>query len=285
MIQFSAILLVATILIPFSSSFAAESSLRFVPKPKDLDSDERKVMSPGNLSVMYGGKNRLIYVSNQTYTYTLSKQNRGSFQIGFTNSQTGANAYSHSAIHAFFFFPRVDDPFFEILDNGDVLLMTPSGHNVTISKNTGKILSVSRATISRSTPTLENAGGTTITQLEDGLLLDCGSAIGDKARYLTPGSCTFIDPRGTRCKVPNRELFRKLDKWNARFNKTDEELAAFLKTNCPVLDITSLANRQSRRKPNQAGDLDPDKYLEKRFRELETEINRKRSNPGAAIAE
>ncbi|OFZ56585.1 MAG: hypothetical protein A2428_10765 [Bdellovibrionales bacterium RIFOXYC1_FULL_54_43] len=285
MIRFSAILLVATILIPFSSSFAAESSLRFVPKPEDLDSDERKVKSPGNLSVMYGGKSRMIYVSNQTYTYTLSKQNRGSFQIAFTNSQTGANAYSHSAIHAFFFFPRVDDPFFEILDNGDVLLMTPSGHNVTISKNTGKILSVSGATISRSAPTLQNAGGTTIARLEDGLLLDCGSAIGDKARYLTPGSCTFIDSRDTKCKVANTELFKKLDKWNARFNKTDEELAVFLKTNCPKLDITSLANPQSRRRSRTTDDLDPDKYLEKRFIELETEVNRKRNSPGAAVAE
>jgi hypothetical protein len=141
----------------------------------------------------------------------------------------------------FYFFPRRQMPVFRDPGNGTIEVRLPNGDQAVFSGKDASIVSMGRADV-KVAPEVspDNRGGVELT-LRQGIVLDCGFAIGNQPETRPQGSSVFKDAKGHSCTVKNNEVFSYFSDGNIAIRfKTDHELSIYLQTRCPELDISSL---------------------------------------------
>lgn len=145
---------------------------------------------------------------------------------------------------SFFLFPRKGSVSFEIVEGKagakEIEIQASNGARVRFSDETMRMTEFTGMKFTESREiSLTNYGGFEFVSFT-GLLLDSGwkvfgTSFADPAR----GSL-FRDSRGEICPVSNHELFTYSNEVSFTY-AADSELAAFLKTQCPALDLSGLA--------------------------------------------
>lgn len=158
---------------------------------------------------------------------------------------TSGHNSADSGSRTFYFFPVTRSPSLTTTASGQVSVQTASVPAIVFEK-TGKIAKIDGAKfVEDPAITGSNEGGVSI-DYPDGILLDCGWALGKQSIQNRNRTSTFIDPAGTRCSVQNSRVFRYVSKDEVHpLYKSASELAAFLRTACPGLDLTTLENLQT----------------------------------------
>lgn len=120
--------------------------------------------------------------------------------------------------------------------SGRLVVRTPSGVTLLL-RDDGSIERAEGGAQIREDRTISasNGGGIEFDSF-DGILLDCGWAVGKQTIEKRSGSCSFNDRDGNSCSVPNSKLFTYSD-GEASFTlaRDNKKLSAFLKKECPRL--------------------------------------------------
>jgi hypothetical protein len=141
----------------------------------------------------------------------------------------------------FYLFPRRQMPVARDPGNGTIEVRLPNGDQAVFSGNDASIVSFGRADV-KVAPEVspDNRGGVELT-LKQGIVLDCGFAIGHQPETRPQGSSVFKDSKGHLCTVKNNEVFSYFSDGNIAIRfKTDQDLSVYLQTRCPMLDMSSL---------------------------------------------
>jgi hypothetical protein len=141
----------------------------------------------------------------------------------------------------FYFFPRKHDPTFDITEDGSIEVNQASGRTAILDPDAFRLLSISGAQIKISEQVRpDNAGGVEITPTE-GLVLDCGFALGQQPEVRRNSKSVFKDSHGAKCEVKNSEVFSYAPDGDVAIRwSEDEGLKNFLKSRCKNLDLSSL---------------------------------------------
>jgi hypothetical protein len=157
-----------------------------------------------------------------------------SYGEGPDNTTTGARD--------FYLFPRKGVPSFREAQKGVLEVRAASGAVFRLDTQTQELtgLEGGALTVDRALSP-DNAGGVEIAGFQ-GLLLDCGFAMGAQPETRLNATSVFRDPENHRCEVKNSEIF-SLSGGNPviRYG-TDAQLAAFLHVRCPDLHVVDLEN-------------------------------------------
>lgn len=171
-------------------------------------------------------------VSNQIYRdYLFTNESLfmvfNSYGDGPTSTSTGARIY--------YLFPRIINyPDVAYEQNGDVTTKPSSGHLVRFDAATMKIVAIQGMTFTEDPKiTPRNKGGVELKPTA-GLLLDLGFTLGRAPNEDPNRSNQFLDIKGNKCKLKNKDLFLYKD-GDAVFKFTDSQLQLFLKKSCPKL--------------------------------------------------
>lgn len=178
-----------------------------------------------------GFRNYIINASGQLMVFD-------SFGKGNNSASTGSRTY--------YFFPLKEKPSIEKNPiSGNVVVRSASGHAIQVDSK-GKIVGMTGAKyVEDSTISGKNQGGLEINYL-DGIMLDCGWAIGKSACENRSKSSTFRDRAGTTCSVPNSKIFARAQGEISLAFKNNREIEAFLKKACPRLDLSPFSPQAAR---------------------------------------
>lgn len=162
--------------------------------------------------------------------------NAGLFMV-FNSYGAGSNSTS-TAAREFFFFPRTATEVEVRLpetDDEDVQVMVSSGRWLTFSRVNADLSAIETGSVRRDPRVRKtNKGGIEIPTYQ-GLMLDAGFTIGQSPTDDLSRESVFRDEFGMTCSVINEQIFFK-DGYNSIL-KSDSEIAAFLKTQCPQLKV------------------------------------------------
>ena len=168
-----------------------------------------------------------------------SFSSKGIFLVFNTFSSTGSNSSSTGA-RAYFIFPRTQNPTFSALPNGDILVQDASGKSIRFSSAATKLESISGIEFNEDPQVNKNNNGGIDITAQDTLILDTGFQLGAEGYTFPNRTSTFHDPSGETCVVKNKEIFDYVGyDANLKF-PTDLDLANFLSTRCPNLNLDSL---------------------------------------------
>jgi hypothetical protein len=138
---------------------------------------------------------------------------------------------------SFLFFPRNEIP--TAADIGDLVYFKSGTKGVELILDTqeARIVGMVGGTVKEDRKVYPgNNGGVEFSNVQ-ALILDGGwKAYGDPFGEMNRQS-TFIDPKGNRCVVRNREVFKLDSDEDPRFRFTDVQLKTFLANRCPKLEL------------------------------------------------
>lgn len=155
------------------------------------------------------------------------------------NSYGSGDEAQTTAAREFYMFPRTNGGYQHAWDddNRELVVKHVTGDTFTFSYKKAKLKSISRATVTVSDDVIPtNKGGVEINNY-GGLLLDGGFKVGGSPTGSAAGLSKFTDAQGKACSVRNKEIFDYLSTGDIQFRYSDSELASFLKTRCPGLQL------------------------------------------------
>lgn len=182
----------------------------------------------------------LLFVTPDTdqLTYrSFSFSNTGMFQI--FNSYEPGDSQPLSGARTYFLFPRKRLPDFYFSESDHRLTVTLSDQSsMTFSTETARAIDWEHAFTEETSVNRKNKGGFEITGGKF-LILDTGWAFRKPAYTVASGKSEFRDSQGSRCTLPNRDLFvYGQNDPKLRF-ASDSDLKKFLAERCPQLSFES----------------------------------------------